>query len=479
MATLTASGVGSGIDVASLVNQIMRAERSPFENRYDRSKTTFDAKISAFGKLKSSLSSFQEKLESLKTADNFQKRSTTSSNETAVGVDANETATLGTYNIDVTSLAKAHTLVSPSADGNYSFADKDTTAVGQGTATLEIGTFSGGTFTSTNSAVITIDASNDTLEGLRDSINAADIGVSASIIQDGSEFRLSLMSEETGTENTIKFTTTSETTGVPDNTDTSGLSRFNFDPEAGANNMTEAQASEDAVFSVNGIDLTNTSNTISTAISGVTISLQEAASSSIVKVGADQEATKATVNELIDSYNAVINTIDKLTAFGGEGNESASGVLIGDSAVFALKSRLQRIVGDVSTAGGSLSTLTEIGFKSSAEDGTLSLVDSDLDDAMTNSFDDVGNLIADYATQLDDLVDIYLNSSDGILTEKTEGFQASLDDLEEDKERFELRMESVRARYLRQFNAMDSYLAQMNSTMDYLTQQLASLPRFG
>jgi len=469
---LQASGVGSGIDVAGLVNKLVDAERIPAESRLKSREKEINALISAFGKIKSSMSSLQTALSPLKDSASFQNRVATSGDDTIFGASATKTAATGFYNVNVTSLATAHTLVSPGgADPAYNFT-APTDAVGEGTLDIELGTWNGATFTQTSTATITIDATNNSLEGMRDAINASGLGVSASIVQDGSEYRLSISSSGTGTTNTIRMTTTTDLDGNVD--DTLGLSRFDFDPAGGAgSNLTQAQAGADAQFSVNGVSLTSATNTVTGAIPDVTLTLKNTGASTL-DVGVDKTATKESIDAFVSAYNDLVKTIGNQTKYTGA--SETAGPLISDSMTFGINSRIHTIIGSASVNGGALSTLSELGYATNTEDGTLYLKDSTkLDDALSNNFDDVGLLVSDVATKLDSYVDTYLGVT-GLLKGKTDGLNNSLRDIEHQKERLEIRIESVRTRYTRQFNAMDALVGQMNSTMSYLSQQLSSLP---
>ncbi|MDH5361090.1 MAG: flagellar filament capping protein FliD [Gammaproteobacteria bacterium] len=472
---LQASGVGSGIDVASLVNQLVAAERDPAEQRLKSREKEINSMISAFGTLKSAMSTLQSAMAALKDASSFQNRAATSGDATIFGATAATTAAAGFYNITVANLASAHTLVSPGgADPDYSFT-APTDAVGEGTLDIELGTWSGGTFTQTSTATITIDASNNSLEGMRDAINASGLGVSASIIQDGGEYRLSIASSDTGSTNTIRMTATSETGAPPNNVnDTQGLSRFNFDPAGGASShLTQAQAGADASFSVNGISLTSASNTVTGAIPDVTLNLKSTGTTTL-DVGVDKNSSKESIEAFVSAYNNLVKTINTQTKYTGV-NETA-GPLISDSMTFGINSSIHKIVGGASTNPGVLKTLTELGYATSTEDGTLYLKDSaKLDDALTNNFDDVGLLVSDLSTKLDSYVGNYLGVS-GLIQNRTDGLDSSLKEIERQRERLDVRIESLRTRYSRQFNAMDALVGQMNSTMSFLSQQLATLP---
>ncbi|MBD3610219.1 MAG: flagellar filament capping protein FliD [Gammaproteobacteria bacterium] len=466
MPVLQASGIGSGLDVVGLVNQLVAAERAPAENRIKRQESQLEGLVSAYGKLKSSLDSLQSSLASLKDASGFQERTASSADDTILNASATSTAALGTHTVTVNTLASTHKL----RTGGFA---NTTDVIGSGTIKIDIGKYDSGgdTFTQTSTTNITITAgTNDTLEGVRDQINAADAGVTASVINDGTNNYLVVSSDDTGTENAIRISTTDDDLN---NTDAAGLSQLIFDPTtAGPDNLVQTSAATDATFNLDGIDITSSSNSVSTALTGVTIDLKSVGTTTF-EVSADKESTKSQIEAFVTAYNNVIETINTVSKF-NEGGKS--GALLSDSLVANLKNSLQSLVGGSSTNSGSLVTLTQLGYETNVEDGTLKLgTASDLEDALTNSFDDVGALIADYTTRLDSLIDPYLGVT-GMLQDRTDGLNTQLEALEEQRERLDYRMEMVKERYTRQFTSLDALIASMNSTMSYLSQQLSTLP---
>jgi len=463
MAGLTLSGAGSGLDIQSLVNQLVAAERAPAETRINRREREINTLLSAFGRLKSALSSFSDTLDGLKNANTFRDRTAASSDEQVATVTASSGASAASYTLDVTRIAQAHKLTA--GGGSYS---------GQtGTLTLEIGQYDGGSnsFTASRSATLTIDSSNNTIQGIRDAINDADIGISATIINDGTNDILSITADDTGTANTIRISVSGDSDGS--DVDGAGLSAFTFDPTgAGASNATEVSQALDAEFTIDGIAITSSSNTLTSTISGLSVELKSAGSSTLT-VEEDIDAAKEKIQSFVDAYNELSSTIRELTKYEGEGGNN--GVLLSDSAVFGMDMRIRSIIGSASTSGGDFSSLMEIGFASDPETGQLKLDTTELENALKSNFDGVGELIAEYTTQISDYVDTQLGI-DGVLTTRTQGLDATLRDLSEQRDALELRIESVRARYTAQFSRLDSLIASLNSTGAFLTKQLAGLP---
>ena len=209
MASISSLGIGSGVLTSDLVDQLVAAERAPTENRLNQKTERTDALISAYGKLRSAVTELRLPMRQLGSADAMKSFSATSSGSNVeVSVDAGKAAR-GSYSVDVVSLAESQALASAEA-----FADRDATSVGRGTMTLQVGD---------KTTEITIDSSNDTLQGLANAINEANAGVSAGVIDTGDGYRLTLSADETGTANAVKITATEEAGAE-------GLARFEFDP---------------------------------------------------------------------------------------------------------------------------------------------------------------------------------------------------------------------------------------------------------
>lgn len=406
---ITASGISSGLDINSIVTQLVAAERGPL-NLIAAKKAAIQSKISAFGTLKSSLSSFQTALASLSTASKFNVQSTTVSDSTIFSATANGKATSGDYAVTVSQLAQSQKLATA---GFSSTSD----IVGSGTLTITLGTYDsvGNTFTANASKTpvdIVIPSGSDSLEKVRDAINAADAGVTASIVNDGSTAgnRLVITSKDSGTVNSIKI-------GVSDNDgnalDDSGLSKLAFDPTlAGGSgkNLTQMQEAKNALLNIDGIDIVKSSNTITDALGGVTLKLLKVSGGSAANLNIDTDtaAIEASVTAFVKAYNDLDTTIRKLTNFNETTNTGSA--LTGDATARNVASKIKSVLtGSIST-GGALSTLSEIGvgFKS---DGTLSLDSAKLQDKISSNFEDIAKLFATSATTTDSQISFVGSSS--------------------------------------------------------------------
>jgi len=312
---LTATGLGSGLDVNSLVAQLVSSERVVSDLQLNRQEAKLNSKFSALGSLKSSLGGFKSALSGLNTLSSFDLKTATSSDSSIFTATANTDAIPSNYSIAVSQLATSHSLASKG------FADTDETVIGTGTITIRRGTtdyvvgtdtYNGFTLnTDSTAANITIDSSNNTLEGVMAAINDADIGINASIINDGSGFRLLLSSEITGAENSLEITVSDDDAN---NTDTSGLSRLAFN--AAATKLEQTNSATDANFTINGLAIASASNDVSSANPGVALSLKQTTVSPVeLSVEANTSSVLRGVNSFIAGYNSYIGTANARSSY--------------------------------------------------------------------------------------------------------------------------------------------------------------------
>lgn len=457
---ITSTGIGSGIDVGGIVSQLVAAEGQPARNRLDRREADTQATISALGGLKGALSEFQSALSGLSDLDAFQARRATSGDTSVYTATADETAAAGSYQIEVERLAQGQKLRS----GDFATAD---TVVGTGMLTLDVGG---------NSFDITVDSSNNTLAGIRDAINASpdNTGVTATTINvddgaGGTVSRLVLTADEVGTANTV---TVSAADSDGNNTDAAGLSQLV------SGNLTELQAAQDSLIRIDGQAVTRSSNSISDAIDGVTLSLKKSdvGSTNTLDVALNTGAVKSKVENFIKAYNGLVETTNQLSSYDPESGRA--GALQGDSTLRTISSQIRREMSDtVDGINGAFDNLATIGVETQ-RDGTLKLDSAQLDEAMDFDFDAIGQMFASddgYATRLDALVENYVGFN-GILDSRTQSLNNRIDDINDQREDLSRRLSSLESRLLAEFNAMDQLVGQLNSTGSYLSQQLSNLP---
>lgn len=455
MVGIVSSGIGSGLDIAGIVQGLVAAEGQPVETRILRKEAIAQAKLSAFGSVKSALSDLRDKLSAMKTLDGFLARTAQSSDEDIYSATATGTAYPATYDIEVVQLAQAQRLTS----GAFGSSDA---VVGTGTLTLSVGT---------EQINLEIDSENNSLSGIRDAINsvAENPGISATIVNADAGSYLILTSDKTGSANTITVTQTGGD---------GGLAALEYDPGQGLNSLTESVAAQDARIRIDGFDVVSATNSFSGAIDGVDIDVfaESGGTTNPLTVSNDETTARNLVGDFVDSYNGLISSLGTLTDFDAETN--VSGPLLGDATVRGIRDQIRRELSITVTDSAALfGSLSDIGVETQL-DGSLKINDERLSEVLEQDFERFGEIFSasdGFAVRLFDLAEGFLKS-DGILDARTQGLESQIEDLNEDRVSLNQRLASLETRLLRQFNALDSLLAQLNSTSNFLSQQLANLP---
>ncbi|MGP5714031.1 flagellar filament capping protein FliD [Vreelandella alkaliphila] len=441
MASISSLGIGSGLDLNGLLDQLQDAERGKLKP-IERQLETQQTKISAYGQLQSALSKFQTASAELNDSALYESLSTNVGGD-AITATADGEAQLGSYNVTVNTLATRGTLASEGV------AELDAPL----TTTEQTLTF---TFGDGASKDVTIGA-NSSLEDIRDAINASeDSGVNATIVNDGTNYRLALSSSETGADASI-----------------SGFSFSGTEPFAADTDNT-LQAGTNAALTVNGIAITSPTNQVEGAIQGVTLNLQEEGDSTVA-VEQNTRAVREAITGFVDAYNELKGTIGELTSYNAE--TGVAGELNGDSTVRTVESRMRSILsGGIE---GEFSMLSDIGI-SLQRDGTLSIDESELDNAIVNNQNALSVFFAGdaddsgMAGQLNQGLDQLLGTN-GAVKGAITGAENRVESLVERYTRTEQTIERTISRYRTQFGQLDSMLAQMDQTSDYLTQQFDAL----
>lgn len=411
---IQSTGIGSGLDVNTLITKLMQVESQPLTT-LAKKEASFQAKLSAYGSLNGAVSAFQNSLTSLSSPLTFQSLTGTSGDSTIVSASASSVATAGSYSIAVSQLAQAQGI---SSAGQAS----TTNAIGDGTATtltFKFGTINGTlgtvipnvgkylagtTFTQDAdhaTGTVTIDGTNNSLQGIRDAINAAGIGVNASIVGDGSSspYHLVLNSSKTGAASSMSISGTGGDGAV------SAL--LAYDP-TGTQNFSEVSNAQNASLKVNGIDITSATNSVSGAIQGVTLNLAKVGTTS-VSVAANTTAIQSGVTAFVKAYNDLNSTIKSLAGY--DASTKKGGLLLGDSTTQNIQNQIRNTLSSaVNGLGGGLTTLSQIGV-SFQKDGSLALDASKLSTALATNFSDVGGLFASVGKASDSLTSIVGSSN--------------------------------------------------------------------
>lgn len=386
MASVSSVGIGSGVLTSELIDNIANAERVPTETRLDKQEEGITAQLSLFGKIQSAITDLRLPSRSLANPSLFESKSISSGNSAFSGAISSTSAKSGTYNLEVNYLAKAQTLTSGL------FSDKDTTTLGTGSLAITVNGVTSN---------VTIDNTNNTLEGIAAAINEdASSTVTASVLNTGSGFKLVLNSNETGLENVMSIAVTD--TGDGDGMDASGLSRLSY--TAGALQLTQSQPADDAQLIFNGVPVTRSSNTIDDLISGVNLTLSgtNTGSPSSLIIKNDTSAVVDKVKEFVEKFNALQTLINDNSKFDPSG-ASDNGILLGDSTTRTMMSQVRRVLGTSveGLAGASVRSLAEVGISTNFESGLMTLNESTLNAKLKASPADVSALFSDQGRTTD------------------------------------------------------------------------------
>jgi flagellar hook-associated protein 2 len=446
--TIGFSGISTGSDWNSIINQLLEIESQPLTTLQNR-EADLEEKISDFGKVKSAISTFQSAIEDLTSASGFSLFSSSSTDETVATVTADSSAVPSSYDVVVSQLATYDKLASSSYTDTL-------TAVGTGTLSI---TVDGSTMD------LTLDGSNNTLADIRDAINNAsdNPGVTATILNEAGGSRLILTSEETGADNAINVSVVDDD---GNNSDSSGLSRL-FYIGAGDDGLAEqVETAQDALLTIDGFDIQSASNAVTGAISGVTVQLAGVGSTT-VGVTRDNSQIEEKISAFVDAYNTLQTELDDLEA----------GSLQNDSTLRRIQSGFTDILNQVATVDSADAYLFELGITRDRY-GVLSLDSSDLSTALADDFNRVAQILSDETTGFITRFDAYAESiieSGGIIDTKDESLDNQIDTLQTRIDREELHLENYEAMLIEQFAALDQTMAILTSTSDYLTNQLAAL----
>lgn len=473
MATISSLGVGSNLDLATLLTQLQTAESQPLVALQAKAKS-YTTKLSAYGTIQSALNTLQVAAKKLGDPALFQNVTGTPTVSGILAASATDASAAGNYTIDVKQLAQAQTVISAGqADSK--------TAIGNGKITIDFGQVTGGTLDATTgkytgatftadasqpSKSITIDPTNNTLEGIRSAINNAKAGVTASIVNDGSGTpnRLVLTSSTTGEKSSMRIS-------VDGDAPLQGL--LNNDP-AGTQNLKQTSAAQNALLNVNGIDVTSSTNTVKEAIQGATLTLVNTGKTGL-SLKENTASVKTAITDFVNAYNALQSTAKSLTAY--DATTKTTSALTGDSTLRNLQTRIRQAL-TTPQSGGDMKVLTEIGV-AFQKDGTIAVDSTKLDKALSTNLKGVANLFSSatgstggYGKQIDAIV---TDLNTGALKIASDGVTSTIKQLDTQYDAMQVRVDSTVARYKAQFNQLDVMINSMNNTKAYLTQQFNAI----
>jgi flagellar hook-associated protein 2 len=467
MATITSAGIGSGLDIESLVSKLVSAERTPITQLAQKTEG-LKTELSAFGKVQSTLATLRDAAAKLTSPSTWGGTLATSSDPTSVSVSAGAGAAIGNVSIEVSKLAQSQTLVSSTPYAS------STTTVGQGSLTITLGAWGSNNTTFADKAgaspiTINIGDGQDTLTGIRDAINSANAGVTASIVNDATGARLSLRSIATGETNGFRI----EATG--------GLSSLAYDPRIGVTSLIQTLPAQNARALINGIDVSSESNSLKEAIDGLNITLLKTTTiPASITVGQDKDSIKKLITDFTAAYNAVNALLREQTKY-DEGNKTA-GALQGDSTAVGLQNQLRSIIGGTTSLAGGIGRLAEIGLEAGS-DGNLKTSETKLNTALGNldslkklfmGLDGTDSSNDGFAQRIRSYIDGAL-STDGRVSSRQAGLQKLIENNNKRADQLEDRVALTEARLRARYTALDTQMAKLNGLSNYVTQQLAKL----
>ena len=474
--SLSSPGIGSGLDVNSIISGLMAVEQRPIV-ALQKAEAKLQAKVSGLGQIQSLASGLNDALAAISKPETFTQTMASSSDPTSVFLSATATAAAGNYSVSVTSLAAAQTLVSPV--GQFTAA---TNVVGTGTMTIRLGDWNNTdpptTFTpktGSSDIAITIDAASQTLEGIRDKINGANAGVTASIINDASGSRLSIRSNTTGEVNGFRISVAE--TGAP------GLARLQYDPEnvpAPASNMTYAQAASNSEGTINGIQVSSTTDTLTDAIPGLTFKFTKKTTSPVTTtVSTNVDAIRAAINKFVNAYNDFSKTLGAATSY--DASTKQAGQFQGDATTVGMLSQVRSMIAQGTSASTTFGSFSSIGLELQ-KDGTLKVNSSKLEGALTK-LPELSKALTSAGTGTSGSMGLAkrmgaytdgLLSASGAFQTRTKSLQASIAANNKDQDRASDKLAVTEQRLRAQYTALDATMSKYTALNKYVTQQFAN-----
>jgi flagellar hook-associated protein 2 len=456
--TVTSTGLGSGLNINSIVQSLVSADGAPQQTLLTNQQTKINTQVSAYGTLAASVSAVEAALAALSTPQQFEGTTATVGDTTLASATTDSTATAGNYSLLVQQLATGSQLESSASVANSN------TTIGTGTLVFTVGS---------NTFTVAATSSNDTLAGIASAINqaGAGAGVSASLVTANDGVRLVLNSATTGAANAL---TVKETDGG------TGLSTLTYDPTSSSTTQLKSlQGAQDAIVQLNGNAHNSASNVVTGLLTGVTLNLTKASTgttTTTLTVSADPAAAETAVQTFISSYNSLQQTITSLSGY--DSSTGSAGALLGDPLLNNLVNQVNQAIDATATmpAGSPFNSLAQIGITANT-DGTLSSNDATLGAAFTNNFSAVAQLFSGtggIATQLNNALTQF-TQPEGVFASENTSLKASLTKIANETTALNQHLATETATLLAQYNAMDALVAQMKQTGTQTQAQLSSI----
>ncbi|POU77499.1 flagellar filament capping protein FliD [Leclercia sp. LSNIH6] len=466
MASFTSLGVGSNLPLDTLLANLTTAEKGRL-TPITQQQSSFSARLTAFGTLKSSLEKFQTANTALNDATLF-KSTTAVSNSTDLTVSTTAGAAAGTYKVNVTQLAQAQSIRTTSTVTDSKAAQGNDNAE----RTLIIKQDG-----KDEPVEIKLTKEQTSLEGMRDAINNANGGVSASIVKvKDNDYQLVLTSSETGLTNKMSISVSGDET----------LNQFiSFNnPDVTGNNVEQIVEAKDAELTVNGINIVRSSNTITDAPQGVTLNLTKKVSDVTVTVSKSNDKSTAAIKSWVDAYNSLVDTIGSLTKYtsvdaGADAQSTSNGALLGDSAVRIIQTGIRA---QFSAGGndGKFQTLNQMGITQDGTTGKLKIDNDKLSKALSDNSVDVQQLLVGdgketgITTKIASQVKGFL-ADDGVIDSAQDSINNTLKKLTKQYLSVSASIDDTIARYQAQFTQLDTMMSKLNNTSSYLSSQFEAM----
>lgn len=488
--SISSAGIGSGLDVKGIISSLMAVESQPLTLLQNKASTV-TTEISAVGQIQSLTSTMADKARALSSSQLWTQTTSSSADPTIVSADTSTgVAAAGDYAVSVQQLAQGQTVTSTVQAG---------TGLNAGTLTIQLGTYTsdGATPPTTSFAnapnssavAITIGAGDTSLGAIRDKINAANAGVSASIITDANGSRLSLRSTVTGAANGFKITA-AET--VDDGNPATGLSALNFDGSTGAvgSQLTLNQSALNAKATVNGIAVESATNKLSNISDGLTLTLLKKSDTPIdVNVAVDTASMQKAITDFVNAYSALQSYISLQTKYDAgtavaAGTARKDGPLTGDPSIIGFQNQLRGVVNTTSTTSSVFARLSDIGI-AVQKDGTLAVGNNNKLTAALSKPEELQKLFATQGTTSDNTgiavrfaaMGDRAVALDGALYSRTSGLQGELSRNQKQQDDMQTHLDATQARLTAQYQALDTTMSKMSALSSYVTQQVALMQK--
>lgn len=485
--TLSSLGVGSGLDAESIVKQLVAVERQPI-SRLQEQATKMQTKISAYSQVKSLVSGFQDAVSKMLDPGFWSSMKATSSDTTALTVSTGTGAASGNYSVSVSRLAASQSVVTNAAVPSATEA-----LGGTGRLSIQLGSWSAtaegsSTFTAGSSDAVNIDiAAGDSLEKIRDKINQAKAGVTATIVKDANGARLVTSSTQTGEANGFRITAsatpaTSEDGTPAEPTPTSGIVQaLAYDPAQATTGTRLTQAAANAQATINGVDVSSASNTFSEVLTGLSLTVSKVTTAPVtLNVTQDNDTITKGFNDFATAYNSLASYLKNNTKY--DETSKTGGTLQGDSMALSVLNQLRACLGSSNTASSAFGTLSSVGLQMSTS-GTITVNTSKLNSALGN-LEELKKFFTNTGTEggtnvglgnsLTSITRAMLDT-EGPISTRTEGLRTTIKNNEKQQARLDDRAALYEKRLRAQYTALDKAMASITQQSGYVSQAIKAL----